>query len=297
MTLDYKQSSQKGIVHFNGGAIQSQQGNEMTNVVENATHETGAGTVFQIEEGGAIFDTSNGQNIWFGRPLISGVTGGGIDGGLTCKLGSGRAVIFDQVANHTYTGPTRVERIGNSGTGTLQCRIANSLPATTTLQIGPGCQAGFNLWAGSAGSAEREAGDLAQTVARVEGTGTVIYNSLLTVTGGVKPAYTNAYGTLTFTKSGTTFSGATYDVAADASGCGCIKFNQSGQDISGLTLNIDASSLDKDTAHNYGYKILDAPNGFTGEFQAGNVADPWYVEYTSTAAYLRYHSPFVITVR
>lgn len=295
--VDFKIASNKGIVHFNGGALQSQQGNAGTNVVENATHENWAGKVFQIDEGGAIFDTSNGQNIWFGRPLISGVTGGGIDGGLLCKLGSGRAVIFDQVANHTYTGPTRVERIGNSGTGTLQCRIANALPATTTLQVGTGCQAGFNLWAGSAGSAEREAGDLAQTVARVEGTGTLIYNSHLTVTGGVKPAYTNVYGTLTFTKYGTTFSNATYDVVADGEGCGCIKFNAGGQDISGLTLNIDASVLDKDTAHNYGYKILDAPNGFTGEFQAGNVADPWYVEYTSTAAYLRYHSPFVITVR
>lgn len=295
--VDFKIASNKGIVHFNGGALQSHQGNVETNVVENATHENWAGKVFQIEEGGAIFDTLNGQNIWFGRPLISGVTGGGIDGGLTCKLGSGRAVVFDQVANHTYTGPTRVERIGNSGTGTLQCRIANALPATTTLQVGTGCQAGFNLWAGAAGSAEREAGDLAQTVARVEGTGTLIYNSHLTVTGGVKPAYTNVYGTLTFTKYGTTFSNATYDVVADGEGCGCIKFNAGGQDISGLTLNIDASVLDKDTAHNYGYKILDAPNGFTGEFQAGNVTDPWYVEYTSTAAYLRYRSPFVITVR
>ena len=295
--LEFKNANDKGVVHFNGGAIQSQQGNAETNVIENANHANWAGKVFQIEEGGAIFDTSNGQNIWFGRPLISGVTGGGIDGGLLCKLGSGRAVIFDQIATHTYTGPTRVERIGNSGTGTLQCRVANALPATTTLQIGTGCQAGFNLWAGSAGSAEREAGDLAQTVARVEGTGTVIYNSLLTVTGGVKPAYTNVYGTLTFTKYGTTFSNATYDVVADGEGCGCIKFAAGGQDISGLTLNIDASVLDKDTARLGGYKILDAPNGYVNQFQTGNVADPWYVEYTSTAAYLRYKSPFVLVVR
>ena len=295
--VDFKIAGNKGIVHFNGGALQSHQGNAGTNVIENATHANWAGKVFRIEAGGAIFDTSNGQNIWFGRPLVSGVAEGDIDGGLTCRLANGRAVIFNQLANHTYTGPTYVERIGDSGTGTLQCRIANALPVATTLQVGPGCQAGFNTWAGSAGSAEREASDLAQTVARVEGTGMLIYNSLLTVTGGVSPVFDGTYGTLTFNKSGTTFSGATYDIVADANGCGCVKFNQAGQDISGLTLNVaNFAALDKDAPRDT-YKILDAPNGYTGEFAVGNLPDSWSVKYTSTAAYISYKKGMVLIIK
>ena len=296
--VDFKIAGNKGIVHFNGGALQSHQGNAGTNVIENATHENWAGKVFQIEEGGAIFDTSNGQNIWFGRPLVSGVAEGDIDGGLTCRLANGRAVIFNQLANHTYTGPTYVERIGDSGTGTLQCRIANALPSATTLQVGPGCQAGFNTWAGSAGSAEREASDLQQTVARVEGTGKLIYNSLLTVTGGISPFFDGTYGTLTFSKSGTTFSGATYDIVADANGCGCVKFESAGQDISGLTLNVaNFAVLDKDAPRGT-YKILDAPKGYVGTFAKSDTwSDEWDVRYTDTAAYLRLKRGLVISLK
>ena len=32
------------------------------------------------------------------------------------------------------------------------------------------------------------------------------------------------------------------------------------------------------------YQILDAPAGHVGQFAAGNVAAPWHVRYTATAA-------------
>ena len=293
--VDFKIASNKGIVHFNGGALQSQQGNAGTNVVENATHENWAGKVFQIEEGGAIFDTSNGQNIWFGRPLVSGVAADETDGGLTCKLGSGRAVVFDQIANHSYTGTTRLEAIGaDTGDRTLQCRVANALPATTTLQIGPGCNAAFNEYRGAAGSAEREAGDLAQTVARVEGTGRLFHASLLSVTDAIAPVFDGIYGTLSFRKACSL--APNLEITGDANGCGCVKFESAGQSIAGLSLKADTTGLSKEKGAKF-YKIVDAPNGYTGTFASTNLPENWRVVYESNAVYLAPIKAFVMVVR
>lgn len=271
----------KGTVHFNGGAIQSLQGNAGTNVVEDATNANWDGCNFVVEAGGAVFDTSNGQNIWFGRPLVSGVAAGETDGGVVCKLGSGRTVFFNEVANHSYTGPTRIEAIGDgNGARTLDCRIANALPAATTLQVGPGTTAKFN--------------NFAQAVGRVEGKGRVEGGARLSVTGAVAPVFNGAYGVLTFKEP----CGLTGDlvISGDASGCGCLKFEQAGQDVSGLALTVDTSALDDEASGDF-YKIIDAPNGYTGMIDARGVADPWQVKYTPTAAYLVCRKPFVMVVR
>ena len=76
-----------------------------------------------------------------------------------------------------------------------------------------------------------------------------------------------------------------------------MKFRKSGQSISGLTLNVaDISAFDKDAARGT-YKILDAPNGYTGTFAVGNVADPWCVKYTSTAAYIAYKKGTMLIIQ
>lgn len=293
MKLDYRQYP-KGIVHFNGGKLQSRNGNSNTPIIGYSTSNNWNDVTFAVEAGGAIFDTSNGQHLWFGRPLVSGVAAGETDGGLTCLLGSGRAVVLtDCVTNSTYNGPTRLELVGDvTGTGTLQCRAANALPATTKLQIGAGCLAGFNEWAGARA-------DLAQTVARVEGLGRVINNSKFAVTGAVAPIFDGTYGTLSFEKVMPVAAlSCDLEIAGDVNGCGCVKFESAGQDISGMTLKVvDFSALDK-TAARSTYKILDAPRGYTGAFaKPSGWPGTWEVKYTSTAAYLRFKQGLMITVR
>ena len=293
LKLDYRQYP-KGIVHFNGGKLQSRNGNSNTPIVGYSTSNNWNDITFAVEAGGAVFDTSNGQHLWFGRPLVSGVAAGETDGGLTCCLGGDRAVVLhDCVTNSTYNGPTRLESIGSdAGNRTLQCRVANALPVGTTLQIGAGCMAGFNEWIGGRA-------DLAQTVARVEGHGRVFNNSKFAVTGAVAPVFDRAYGTLSFEKV-MPKSALTCDleITGDANGCGCVKFEKTGQDISGLTLKIaDFSALDKAAPRNR-YKILDAPNGYTGVFaRSSGWSSEWEVKYTSTAAYVCFKPGLVITIR
>lgn len=293
MKLDYRQYP-KGIVHFNGGKLQSRNGNSNTYVVDSPISNNWEDITFAVEAGGAIFDTSYGNHVWFGRPLVSGVVEGETDGGLTCLLGNGKAVVLtDCVTNSTYNGPTRLEPVGSetSGTRTLQCRVANALPVATTLQIGARCQAGFNMWTGARA-------DLSQTVARVEGHGRVFNNSKFAVTGAVAPVFDGTYGTLSFEKAMPVAAlSCDLEIAGDANGCGCVKFESAGQDISGLTLNVaDISAFDKDAARGT-YKILDAPNGYTGTFAVGNVADPWCVKYTSTAAYITYKKGMMLIIK
>lgn len=288
-------NKRKGKVHFNGGALQSIAGNNDVSITLSPTTNMWEGTDFVVESGGAVFDTANGQNLWFGRPLLSGLAGGETDGGLTCKVGGGRAVVLhDCFADSTYTGPTRVERIGSSGTGSLQCRVANALPATTTLQIGPGCQAGFNLWKGAAGSAEREAGDLALTTARLEGAGYLFYNSRLNVTEAIAPVFDGAYGTLSFEKPFA--SNCDLEITGDANGCGRVEFKRAGQSLAGLSLKVDTTGLSNEKGAKF-YKIVDAPNGYTGTFASTNLPENWRVVYESNAVYLAPVNAFVMVVR
>lgn len=282
-----------GTVHFNGGRLQSKNSsNDSTNFVHNADNSAWNNIVFSVEAGGAVFDTSNGKNLWWGRPLVSGVAAGSVDGGLKCLVSGGFNVVLDRGNVHTYTGPTRVEAVGaGSETRTLQCRAVNALPTSTTLQVGPACQVGFSDWA-----AYNVRQDLAQTVARVEGTGKVFYNSLLTVTGGVKPAFDGVYGTLTFDKVCASLSGH-YDIAADANGCGCVKV-AAGQDISGLTLRVaDFAALSKSASSKL-YRILDAPDGYTGRFAlpAGWPAG-WEVRYFGDSAYLAFRKGTLVLIK
>ena len=293
--LDFN-AARKGVVHFNGGALQSLEGNSNTSSTESPSNANWAGSVFSVEAGGAVFDTANGQHIWFGRPLLSGVAAGETDGGLTCRLYSGRAVVLHEAfSGSTYTGPTRLEAAG-SGTGdrTLQCRVANALPAAGTLQVGPGCKAGFNSWAGASGSAERENADLPLTIARLEGAGYLFYDSLLNVTEAIAPVFDGAYGTLSFEKPFA--SNCDLEITGDANGCGRVEFKRAGQSIAGLSLKADTTGLSNEKGAKF-YKIVDAPNGYTGQFASTDLPSNWQVVYENNAVYLAPVNPFMLVVR
>lgn len=181
--------------------------------------------------------------------------------------------------NVGYNGPTRLE----GPNGTLQCRTANVLPAGTTLQVGPGTTASFATAAPM---------DVAQAVARVEGTGSIVNNSQLTVTGAIAPKFDDDYGTLTFAKT-CSLSGVTLEITGDAKGCGCVKFAP-GQDISGLSLSVaDISAFSKEMPSTT-YKIVE---NYSGRFASANLPAGWKVRYENDAVYLRYANALVIYVR
>lgn len=273
--LDYK-PNQKGTVHFNGGKLQALVDSDP--VIDNPTNAKWDNIAFAVEEGGAIFDTSNGKIIFWPRPLVSGAAN---DGGITVSGSRGLAIT---VAGSSYNGPTVVEEGAN-----LRVQADNALPSGTTVRLAGG-QVTFSTY-DTDGDAARST-RTAQTVSRIEGSGIVHCCSGLTVANGLAAG---SGGVLDFIEV-CSLSGV-YSVSGDAQGCGCLKFRKSGQSISGLTLNVaDISAFDKDAARGT-YKILDAPNGYTGEFAIGNLPDLWRVKYTSTAAYISYKKGMVLIIK
>ena len=273
--LDYNLNPE-GTVHFNGGKLQALVDSDP--VIDNPTNAKWDNIAFAVEEGGAIFDTSNGKVIFWPRPLVSGAAN---DGGITVSGSRGLALT---VAGSSYNGPTVVEEGAN-----LRVQADNALPSGTTVRLAGG-QVTFSTYdtGGDAAKSTRTA----QTVSRIEGSGIVHCCSGLTVANGLAAG---SGGVLDFTEV-CSLSGV-YSVSGDAQGCGCLTFRKSGQSISGLTLNVaDISAFDKDAARGT-YKILDAPNGYTGTFAVGNVADPWCVKYTSTAAYIAYKKGMMLIIK
>ena len=286
LTCEFK-NSQNVTFNFDGGRFQSNASSDSySSLFNDRKTNKWDGVKFYVRKGGAVLDSSNGKHCWWSRPLLCGVEEGETDGGLTAVVMSSKSVVLCDSAVCTYNGPTRVMTTGS--TGQFQCRVANALPATTTLQIGPGMTVGF-------ASEWNDSTHIDQTVARVEGVGTVWHNSKLVVTDGISPVFTNAYGTLTF-NSLCSISGD-YEIVGDANGCGCVKFNKK-QDISNLKLKIAAgATLDASKAKGTYYKIVDAPNGYAGTFAVGNLPDQWGVKYTSTAAYITYKKGTVLIFR
>ena len=70
-----------------------------------------------------------------------------------------------------------------------------------------------------------------------------------------------------------------------------------GQDISGLSvklMNIDAFDREADRD---AYKVLDAPEGYVGKFNARQMPETWHLRHTATAVYLSPITPFVLVIR
>ena len=287
MKLEYG-NDQDVTFNFDGGRFQSDAAPDGNSSLFYApTHAKWAGVNFCVREGGAVLDSTNGKHVWWSRPLTSGAEQ---DGGLTCILGSNKDIVLCDAAQCSYNGPTRTVFATGVNVGSLQCRVANALPATTTLQIGPHTQVGFN---GSWSSGN----DLDQTVARVEGVGQVAYCSKLVVTNGISAVFDGEYGTLTFGNS-CSLAG-TYDIVGNTNGCGCVKFKQA-QDVSNLSLKIaNVDVLDSHARSNF-YKIVDAPNGITGTFAlAADWPRGWAVKYAAdgTSVYVYHQNGTQIIVR
>lgn len=268
---------QIGTVHFNGGKLQALVDSDP--VIDNPTNAKWDNIAFAVEEGGAIFDTSNGKIIFWPRPLVSGAAN---DGGITVSGSRGLALT---VAGSSYNGPTIIEEGAN-----LRVQADNALPSGTTVRLSGG-QITFSTYDTDNDAARSTR--TAQTVSRIEGSGIVHCCSGLTVANGLAAG---SGGVLDFIEV-CSLSGV-YSVSGDAQGCGCLKFRKSGQSISGLTLNVaDISAFDKDAARGT-YKILDAPNGYTGTFaKPAGWPEDWDVKYTATAAYLRYKCGMVIFLK
>ena len=257
--------------NFDGGRFQSNVADDAYSTLFYAsTHAKWDGVNFCVREGGAVLDSSFGKHVWWARPLVSGAEH---DGGLTCVMGKNKDVVLcDKAAPCSYNGPTRTVFTTGTNFGSLQCRVADVLPGTTTLQIGPHTQIGFN-------SSWSSGHDLDQTVARVEGLGNVVYCTKLVVTNGIAAVFDGEYGTLTF---GNTCSLAgDYTIVGNTNGCGCVKFNQS-QDVSSLSLAFaDVEKMDSHARSDH-YKIVDAPNGIAGMFDlAADWPRGWAVKYAS----------------
>lgn len=261
---------------FNGGRIQSRDGREnfLAPSSSSATEEQwNAAVKFAVGEGGAVFDTTNGKNIKWSRPLLSDAAH---DGGIR--------VIGDEILvfTHTngYNGVTRVD------SGAIQLRVDNALPPGSTVRLGK-ADAYIDGWTFTSPGRQT-----VQWMHRLEGNGYLSACENMHVTNSVAPA---ANGSLVF-KQVCDLRGD-YEISADANGCGFLDVRGANQPISGLTLKVaDISAFDGEAART-AYKILDAPNGYTGTFAAGNLADPWYVKYTPTAAYIVCRKGMTISVR
>ena len=266
----------QGLFRFNGGRLQARDGTARgIAFLTAATDEKWSKLKFGIGEGGAVFDTSNGQNIWWRRPLMSDAEH---DGGVK-KLG-GNLLIFTNT--NGYNGVTHV------AAGGLQLRVDNALPPGSTLRLG-GSGTYVDSWTFENASPARAT---EQWLGRVEGAGSLSNCSNLHVTNALAPAVD---GTLAF--SALCDLRGDLEISGNTNGCGCIKV-AAGQDISGLKLKVaDFSTLDSDAAKDR-YQILSAPEGYSGTFvRSGVWPNTWDLKYTATGVFLRAQKGLIITIR
>ena len=257
---------------FNGGRLQSRDGIENFLDASLTEDQWNATIKFAVGAGGAVFDASNGQPIFWTRPLVSDAAQ---DGGVR-KFGSG--ILVFKHAN-SYNGRTSVD------SGGVQLRVDNALPPGSTVRLGA---ADAYIDGGTFDNSHPYS---EQWISRVEGIGQVKWCENMHITNSVAPVVN---GTLDIQKA--LDLRGDYEIAADENGCGCIKV-AAGQGISNLTLKVvDISAFNEDAPRTT-YKILDAPSGYTGKFAAGNLADQWYVKYTDTAAYIVFKKGMVISVK
>ena len=214
-------------------------------------------------EKGAVFDTSNGVNLWWNRPLVSGVEQ---DGGLR-KLGaaSGENILILMTTNR-YNGVTSIEG------GGVQLRADNALPPGTTVRMS-GVNPYLDAYTFDTTSPSRST---EQWLSRVEGSGDLRSCSQLHVTNSLAPSVN---GVLAFANP--CDLRGDYEIVGNSNTCSRLYFKGK-QDISGLTLKIaNVAAMDQHARSTF-YKIVDAPNGFTGTF--GLAADwpmKWMVKYAA----------------
>ncbi len=228
---------------------------------------------FAVGPGGAGFETESGNNVWIYRPLVSGVAAGRKDGGLMARGPAGTAVCL--MTNMTYNGATTIDTVE------LQQRAGdNLLPSGTDIVLANNGILALYTY----GSSPRAT---AAALGGVSGSGTVKYATASTFSGTFAPSIG---GTIRFTHAPASIGG-TILISGDATGCGNVKFDQA-QDVSGLTLRMaDVSTFDGNASARF-YKIIDAPNGFTGKLtKSSNFPTGWEIKYsTDGKSVYVYHS-------
>ncbi len=259
-----------GLFAFNGGCLQAIKENRAFYAGSAASWEN---VTFTVGEKGAGFDLSNGVNLWWGKPLTSGAES---DGGLF-KKGSGILVLLSV---NNYNGPTVIE------SGRIQARVDHAIPDGTTLRLVGG--EGTRLTA-SCYDSETVRRDTVQMIGRVEGSGELDDMGASSV-GGVAPS---ADGTIDFQTTCALSGDYEVTIGDDDAHCSCLKV-AAGQDISGLKVKVmNAESLDR----NVRYKILDAPNGYTGTFAGASLPDAWVLKYGADGVYLGRQKGLAIILR
>ena len=261
--------AQKVLFRFNGGAVQAR--NASIAFITNPNTARYGKTRFAVGEKGAVFDTSNGQDFRWSRPLVSDAES---DGGVR-KFGSGTLVF---TTTNAYNGATTIE------SGVLQVRKDKGLPSGTTLRL-----SGTGILDCYTGDSESPARATTNYLARVEGSGSITHSDNLHVSGAVAPSVS---GTISFSNA-CDLSGD-LEIVGDEGQCGCIRFDSAGQDLSRLRVTLaNADALGRETPH----RILDAPNGYMGKFDESALPSGWKIRYAADGADLRYPRGFAIIFR
>ncbi len=274
--------TQKGTFWFNGGRLQSRDARRAFFATASATpmtEEKASGIRFAVGEKGAVFDTSNGVNLWWNRPLVSGVEQ---DGGLR-KLGaaSGENILILMTTNR-YNGVTSIEG------GGVQLRADNALPPGTTVRMS-GVNPYLDAYTFDTTSPSRST---EQWLSRVEGSGDLRSCSQLHVTNSLAPSVN---GVLAFANP--CDLRGDYEIVGNSNTCSRLYFKGK-QDISGLTLKVSDFSTFDTRAPNTRYAILVANAGYTGKFVLpADWPKGWDVKYTDAAAYLYFQKGTAFIVR
>ena len=263
-------------VVFNGGAMQTKRSDNKS-FVDSPTSAAWNRITFAVGPGGAVFDVSNGVNLWWYRPLVSGVAAGESDGGLTVRGAKDWAVCI--MVPQSYNGPTTVDRC------TLQQRGGdNQLPVGTKLVLKNNGYVIFNKF--DSANTPTEA-----SFSGITGDGRLERCQKVSVGGALAPSIG---GTIEFRQSPQSLSGP-IEIVGDATGCGKVKFDVA-QDLSTLSLVVtDAENLDKNADKGL-YQIVEG--NYVGRFKSvAGLPDDWAVSYRASGVYLSHIDAFTLIVR
>ncbi len=261
ISLDAKQSQKPEVTFlFDGGAVQSANG--VNPMISSNDDEIWDKVTFAIGPGGAVFDTLNGSNIHWHRPLVKT---GENDGGVIAR--GGKSVVLYGALD--YTGPT----VSEDGTNLQLRKGDDQLPSGSHVVLRNGGIVSFCKYDGGTVAANHTR--TKATLGGVEGSGTLSYSRNITINGTIAPSIG---GTITINET-CTFANATLEISGNKTNCGKVLFKQS-QDISGITLSIkDVEALDSKAKKGV-YKIFEANAAVTGEFKlAAGWPDGWVVKY------------------
>lgn len=267
---------------FDGGAVRSRAGRSdfmRSTTGTTLTEADWAGVHFLVGAKGAVFDSTNGQNIFWSRPLESGTDADVADGGVTVVGDPSSASLKGLVltSTNTFTGGMVVRD------SLVQARVDDAIPRNAAIRL-----ENSNIYAYT--FANSGARHTTNSISRLEGCGIVYYTHGLTIDGAVAP---DAGRDLDIKGVCRRLAGD-LEVRAGDNGCGRLLVAP-GQDVSDLRITLaNASELDKNARH----EVLAASSGsFSGSFDESALPEGWRVRYTAASATLSYLQPTTLILR